>query len=232
MDARQGILETATRLFAAHGFDGTSLQDIADEVGIRKASLLYHFNSKEKLRLAVLDRLLDHWNDVLPKLFMASVGGEPRFGTIIKALVDFFADDPDRARLLVREILDRPDDMKVRIETHVRPWVSVVAGYIRGGQDQGEVYANVDPEAYVLQVINMVVSGVATASSLAGALLPDASADQKLSPRHGQELVRIARYSLFSQLSRVERNNPKQEPVARRDTADGEPASARPESNA
>ncbi|MFP6684385.1 MAG: helix-turn-helix domain-containing protein, partial [Polyangiaceae bacterium] len=102
MDARQGILETATRLFAAHGFDGTSLQDIADEVGIRKASLLYHFTSKEKLRLAVLDRLLDHWNDVLPKLFMASLGGEPRFGTIIKALVDFFADDPDRARLLVR----------------------------------------------------------------------------------------------------------------------------------
>ena len=59
MDVRQSILETATRLFAAHGFDGTSLQDIAESVGIRKASLLYHFPAKEKLRLAVLDRLLD-----------------------------------------------------------------------------------------------------------------------------------------------------------------------------
>jgi hypothetical protein len=37
---------------------------------------------------------------------------------------------------------------------------------------------------------------------------------------------------LFSQLSQLERNNPKQQRVAPRDTADGEPASARPESSA
>jgi AcrR family transcriptional regulator len=215
-------LETSTRLFAAHGFDGTSLQDIAEDVGIRKASLLYHFASKEKLRLAVLDRLLEDWNDVLPKLLMASVGGEPRFGTIIRALVDFFSDDPDRARLLLREILDRPDDMKERIETHVRPWVELVAGFIRRGQEQGEVYPEADPEAYVLQVINMVVSGVATASSLAGALLPDTSDDKKLSPRHGQELVRIARYSLFSRLSQLDHQTPRQSAAPIREAAEAE----------
>ncbi|GAA0997559.1 TetR/AcrR family transcriptional regulator [Acrocarpospora macrocephala] len=46
---RAEILESAARLFAAHGFRGTSLQDIASDVGCSKASLLYHFTSKDAI---------------------------------------------------------------------------------------------------------------------------------------------------------------------------------------
>ncbi len=197
MDMREEILERATQLFATKGFDGTSLQDIAAAVGLRKPSLLYHFPSKEKLRLAVLGRLLDRWNDVLPRLLMAAAGGDARFESVMDEVVRFFAQDPNRARLLLREILDRPEDMQRRLETYVRPWVQVVADYIVKGQQRGEVHAHVDPEAYILQVINMVVSGVAAASSLHGGLLPATSPRGDASQRHLRELVRIARTSLF-----------------------------------
>jgi hypothetical protein len=99
--------------------------------------------------------------------------------------------------LLVREILDRPEDMQQRIRTYVSPWVKVIADLIRKGQRSAEVYHQVDPEAYVLQVINMVVCGVATASSLAGSLLPTDSPDGAPSERLVRELVRVARFSLF-----------------------------------
>lgn len=197
MDVREEILTTATRLFAAKGFDGTSLKDIATVVGIRKPSLLYHFASKEKLRLAVLERLLDRWNDILPRILMAAAGGDMRFESVMDEVVGFFAADPDRARLLVREILDRPEDMQRRLQTHVKPWVDRVAEYIVKGQERGEVHPHVDPEAYILQVINMVVSGVATASSLEGGLLPPSSPRGDASKRHLRELIRIARTSLF-----------------------------------
>ena len=197
MDVRGEILLVATRLFAARGFDGTSIGAISEEVGIRKASLLYHFPSKEQLRLAVLGQVLERWNDILPRLLMAAASGEHRFETVVGEMVRFFTEDPDRARLIMREILDRPDDMRRRLESHVRPWVDLVANYIRKGQKSGEVHQRVDPEAYILQVINLVVSGVAAASCLEGGLLPPESALGDPSSRHARELIRIARVSLF-----------------------------------
>jgi len=48
-DTRQRILDVAARLFAAHGFAGTSIRDIAADLGLTKAALYYHFSSKEEL---------------------------------------------------------------------------------------------------------------------------------------------------------------------------------------
>ena len=71
-DIKKRILRTATRLFARHGFRGTSLQSIVDQVGIRKPSLLYHYPSKEALRNAVLDDLIVHWQQRLPAVMNAA----------------------------------------------------------------------------------------------------------------------------------------------------------------
>ena len=48
-DARTAIVEAARHCFAAAGFRGTSLADIAAETGCAKATLLYHFDSKEAI---------------------------------------------------------------------------------------------------------------------------------------------------------------------------------------
>src|SRR5262249_38333478 len=65
-DVRALVIAAATRLFAAHGFDGTALQDVADAVGVTKPAVLHHFPSKEHIRQAVLDGILEHWRGTLP----------------------------------------------------------------------------------------------------------------------------------------------------------------------
>src|SRR5258706_13789890 len=107
-DVREQILASATRQFAKQGYEATSVQTIADDVGIKKPSLLYHFASKEALRIAVYQKMLDHWNEVLPRLLQAATSGEGQFNAVVSHLVSFFTEDPDRARLIVREVLNRP----------------------------------------------------------------------------------------------------------------------------
>ncbi len=48
-DTRERILEVAARLFSEQGFAGTSIRDIADELGVTKAALYYHFPSKDAI---------------------------------------------------------------------------------------------------------------------------------------------------------------------------------------
>jgi TetR/AcrR family transcriptional regulator len=199
MEVRDQILAAATRQFAQNGFDGTTLQTISDEVGIRKPSLLYHFPSKDALRLAVHQKMLDHWNEALPRLLQAATSGEGQFDAVVSELVGFFTKDPDRARLIVREVLDRPTEVSTIINSHVRPWVDIVCNYIKKGQERGAIYDDVDPEAYVVQVINLVVASVATHACI-GELVPEAQRG-KVHRRHIDELVRVAKASLFKSVA-------------------------------
>src|SRR6201984_3500650 len=91
---REAILGAATRLFAAHGFDGTALQDIADAVGVSKPAVLHHFPSKEHVRQAVLDAIVAHWNETLPRLLVAATASSDRFDAVFGELYRFFASDP------------------------------------------------------------------------------------------------------------------------------------------
>ncbi len=195
MDIRTQILDVATRRFAAHGYGGTSLSAIADEVGIRKASLLYHYPSKDTLHRSVLDQVLDHWNLVLPRLLEAAAS-EDRFDALLHETVSFFVEDPDRARLILRETLDNPEAMRARLLDAVAPWLGVIAGYIRGAQESGELREDADPEAYLLHVIHLVIGSLAISDTL-GIVLSRDNHEGDIE-RLTRELGRIARVSLFT----------------------------------
>jgi TetR/AcrR family transcriptional regulator len=202
LDVRAATLAAATRLFASRGFDGTALQDIADAVGVTKPAVLHHYPSKELIRQAVLDSILEHWNLTLPRLLVAASAGHDRFDAVFGELVRFFATDPDRARIMLREVLDRPVEMRKMLRQAVFPWLSMVAEYVRTGRDAGRHYPELDPEAYVLHVMQLVV----TAASFAP--VTSAFIESEADVRYQRELARIARSSLFPGMEQVEGGAP------------------------
>jgi AcrR family transcriptional regulator len=219
-EVRAATITAATRLFAAQGFEGTALQDIADAVGVSKPAVLHHFPSKEHVRQAVLDAILAHWNEALPRLLLAATASHDRFDAVFGETHRFFAHDPDRARLIVRETLDRPAEMRKVLRGPVRQWLAAIAGYVRAGKENGRHYADVDPEAYVIHILLLVVTATASAA-VTSAILDDGTSaalprrGQYLGPtsaallprgrdqgharsRYDRELARIARASLFT----------------------------------
>jgi len=198
-NVRTRILEESVRLFSERGFKGTSIQLIADAVGIRKQSLLYHFNTKEKLRDEVYEKLMKHWKSELPKLLTSSSSDEDRFTSIIKALVKYFLDDAHRSRLSIREMLDRPEIVRKIMREQLNPWVKLICEYIELGKQNGVVQADVNPEAYITHVIMLVLGSVAVGNVLAGMF--DNFQKQQLNNELDtliQELERILKMSLFA----------------------------------
>ncbi len=196
MDNADQIRAEATRLFASVGYDGASLQAIADRVGVTKQTLLYHYPSKDALRRAVLEQVFSHFRERLPQMLEAVTSGLGRFEALTRELAQFFEADPDRARLIVRELLDNPDGMRKLLAENLRPWVLLIAQYIRQGQGSDLIHKDVDPEAYVLHVTMLVMMTIAT-RAIASGVLGDAPGQPAGYARQLNELIRLSRTGLF-----------------------------------
>src|SRR3984957_4314166 len=155
--------------------------------------VLHPFPSKEALRRAVLDSIVLHWQGVLPRLLLAASASHDRFDAVFGELHRFFASQPDRARLVVRELFDRPAEVKKMLRGAVRPWLSAIAAYIKEGQAHGRHWEDVDPEAYVVHIMQLVVCATASASVCRVAVDPEGDARD----RYDKELAPVAPGTFF-----------------------------------
>ena len=158
--------------------------------------LHYHFKSKDQLREDVIAEMLAHWNAVLPGLLLKA-STEERFDSTMEALTEFFIQDPARARLFRRETLDRPESMRAMLAEFVKPWVDLLSAQLERAKEQRLVQQDVDPEAYVIEVITMAVAGTAVIDTM-NVILPDDPARGGTRTRHTRELIRVARASLYT----------------------------------
>lgn len=190
---RKRIIYEAIRLFGERGYEGTSLQSIAEAVGIKRPSLFHHFTSKEQMIEEVVDELLSNWTHELPTLLSDVTSGYETFSSTIKSLVRFFMGDTNRARLAIREMLDRPDHSGEVLNEKLSPWISLLINYVNMGKEAGIIRKNVDPKSYLILTWLMVMGTAAIGNVLKVVV----GADKESMTPMVEELVRIARVSLF-----------------------------------
>lgn len=100
-NTKKRIQDTARELFQEKGVQKTSLQDIADRLGITKPALYYHFSSREELVRSIVQPVVDGGQTVLAKMeALGEVG--PR--EILESYFDFHYQYRHDIRLLVSEL--------------------------------------------------------------------------------------------------------------------------------
>jgi TetR/AcrR family transcriptional regulator len=155
---RGAILVEAKHCFAQNGYDGTSLNDIAAGVGIRRASLLHHFHSKEAIYQAVCERAVADWAECIDEAVRGPVGeGWNYVDQVLTAAVRWFAQNPDFVRLVRHESLAAADRPGFDLGVAVRPWFERAVNHFDREMGAGR-FRKHDPEQLLISGYGAVLN--------------------------------------------------------------------------
>jgi TetR/AcrR family transcriptional regulator len=142
-EKRELILEAALEVFSAHGFRGSTIDQIAEAAGMSKPNLLYYFRRKEEIHETLMQRLLDTWLAPLKELDDI---GDPltELRSYIRRKLEMARDFPRESRLFANEILQGAPRIKPMLEGELKSLVDEKAEVIKGWMRAGKI-AKTDP---------------------------------------------------------------------------------------
>lgn len=98
---REQIFQIGAELFARQGYERTSLQEVADRLGLTKPALYYYFNSKQELLFAIISFVMEKVYGDLEAIVASDRTPEGKLEALIEAYVDFFTAHPNELTILV-----------------------------------------------------------------------------------------------------------------------------------
>jgi TetR/AcrR family transcriptional regulator len=144
-ETRAEIVAAAERHFAERGFEAARLEDIAADVGIRRAAIFYHFGDKQELYDAVLDAV-----------FAGAIAAMPTGGSAVQRIeawllgwIDYVARRPSVARLILREAANAQPGVPSPLERTGQAPIEWFRAVIEEGIAAGELKPLADPYRFI-----------------------------------------------------------------------------------
>lgn len=152
---REEIKRAAAALMADLGYERASMSDFAAAVGITKASLYYHFASKQMLLFELLQEFQAAGERVMALVEERSEVAD-RMQCLVAEHIKAVAADPLRARLLARELRSLEGDNLKQAKAHRTRYENFVVRLIEDGQREKVFRADLDARVVAMGVLSMM----------------------------------------------------------------------------
>ncbi|PCI55129.1 MAG: TetR family transcriptional regulator [Gammaproteobacteria bacterium] len=132
------ILSAAQDEFISQGYQGATVQAIADNAGMPKANVLYYFKNKKNIYHAVLEQTLTMWDegigDILPE-----DGPKLAIEKFVKAKITMSFTNPKASKIYAMEIIQGTQHLQDFTRTYLHQWVQKKAKIFQFWIDKGQM---------------------------------------------------------------------------------------------
>jgi TetR/AcrR family transcriptional repressor of nem operon len=160
-EVRERIVATAYQLFLEQGFKSVSMDDIAKEVGLKKANLFYYYPSKEALGLAVLGKHRKIFRERIDNRFADKLQ-DP-----IDAVVAMYSDLRERINIpgsdspsivtnIVVEMSGSYGSLQTQLAEDLGFWVEYLTNYLHSWKQQGYFTSSLNTKCAAMMCVSLV----------------------------------------------------------------------------
>jgi AcrR family transcriptional regulator len=173
---KERLLRVATRLFARHGFEGTSVQDIVDAAGVTKGAMYHYYDSKDDLLYEVYHKLLSMQTSQLEAIAAGPGTPEERLRAAAVDVVQTSLDNLDDMIVFFRSLHMLPADRQAQVRADRRYYQDKFRALVDEGVAAGTFRSDVPSDIvvhYFLSVVNQLGSWYHPEGSLSPAQVGD-----------------------------------------------------------
>ena len=179
---------SALTLFARHGVVGSSVDQIAQAAGITKGAVYWHFESKDALFDAILERIRLRWQDTVQAPLATKTSATARLQALFDGYAALFTATPEICLFMQRVLLEGDKEFSPRVGKILTSTARLIARILDEGKARGDFHTQLESLATAHTILG-AISG-ATQQSLANRSL---TVETLLNEARAMTLARVSR---------------------------------------
>ncbi|MBI2912554.1 MAG: helix-turn-helix transcriptional regulator [Chloroflexi bacterium] len=167
-ETRQRLMEAALSVFARHGYDRATVDEIVGEAGFSKGAFYVHFESKEDLFWAMLEERLARQQEAFRQTLDPGAPLSDNVRTVLRGIFGLHLQDPLWSAMFMEFAAHAARDERVRekLTAMYTSWRTFAVEALDGAREAGAVRRDIDPE-FVASLLIAIVEGTISQSRLA-----------------------------------------------------------------
>lgn len=156
---QQLIIDTAARLFASRGFNGTSMSDLASAAGLTKGAFYHHFENKEALFFAVIQSVREKWQKAVGIEVFQTQNALDQLMILLSKHAQLLRREPTLCLVmhgLTAEMEETNPSFLAALQSVYIDMIGFIEELIRNGQTHGQIRADVNPRLIALNIVGLL----------------------------------------------------------------------------